>query len=81
MKTHSWKLSAFALATTGAVIYVGCALFDALFPPYGLIAWLAPASLAMFTVGGFVLGAVYGGAWGFWDDRLGGGRQRVAKKA
>ena len=33
MKTHSWKLSAFALATTGAVIYVFCALFDALFAP------------------------------------------------
>lgn len=95
MKTHSWKLPAFALATTGAVLYISCALFDALFPPYGLIAWLAPASpwplsggllgvltgLAMFTAGGFVLGAVYGGAWGFWNDRLGGGRRGVTKKA
>ena len=68
--------------------YGGCDLcrvrvVDALFPPYGLIAWLAPASpwplggslvltgLAMFTLGGFVLGTVYGGAWGFWNDRLG----------
>lgn len=38
MQTHSWKPYAFALATTGAVVYVLCALFDALFPPYGLIA-------------------------------------------
>jgi len=34
----------------------------------------------MFTVGGFVFGAAYGGAWRFWNDRLGGGRG-VAKKA
>ena len=93
MKTYSWKPHAFSLATTGAVVYILCALFDAFFPPYGLIAWLAPASpwplagsllgvltgLAMFTAGGFVLGAVYGSAWGFWDDRLGGGRQRAAR--
>lgn len=79
-----WKVHAFAVATTGAIAYVLCALFDALFPPYGLLAWLAPASpwpvtgsplgyvygFALFTVGGFVLGAIYGGALGFWGGRL-----------
>ena len=95
MQTHSWKPYAFALATTGAVVYILCALFDALFPPYGLIAWLAPASpwplsggllgvlagFAMFTAGGFIFGAVYGGAWGYWSARLGGERRGAAKKA
>lgn len=94
MKTYSWKLHAFSLATTGAVVYILCALFDALFPPYGFIAWLAPASpwplaggllgaltgLAMFTAAGFVLGAIYGGAWGFWSRRLVGERRGVTKK-
>lgn len=89
MKAHHWKPYAFSLATTGAVIYVLCALFDALFPPYGLIAWLAPSSpwplsggplgvltgLTMFTAGGFAIGAIYGGAWGFWNARLGGTRR------
>ncbi len=77
----SWSVHAFSLATTGAVAYAGCAVFDALFPPYGLLAWLAPASpwplsgspagyvtgFATFTAGGFVLGAVYGTAWGYWS--------------
>ena len=94
MKTHSWKPHAFSLATTGAVVYILCALFDALFPPYGFIAWLAPASpwplaggllgvltgLAMFTAAGFVFGAIYGGAWEFWSGRLADGRRGVTKK-
>lgn len=92
MKTNFWKSIAFPLATTGAVVYILCALFDALFPPYGFIAWLAPASpwplagllgaltgLAMFTAAGFMLGAIYGGAWGFWSGRLVGERRGVTK--
>ena len=54
------------------------------FPPFGLLAALAPASpwpisgsplafltgFASFTVAGFVLGALYGIAWEFWSKRL-----------
>ena len=82
--TDFWKVPAFSLATTLAVIYIFCAIFDLLFPPFGLIAALAPASpwpisgsplgllmgFAMFTVAGFVLGALYGFASGFWSKRL-----------
>ena len=82
--TDSWKLHSFALATTVGVAYILCAIFDALFPPFGLLAALAPASpwplsgsplgfligLASFTVAGFVLGALYGIAWEFWSKRL-----------
>lgn len=76
-----WKLHAFSLATTLGVAYILCAIFDALFPPFGLLAGLASASpwpisgsfvaflagFAMFTAAGFVLGAIYGIAWGFWN--------------
>ena len=79
-----WKLHAFSLATTLGVAYILCAIFDTLFPPYGLLAGLAPASpwpiygspigfltgFAMFTIAGFVLGALYGIAWGFWSKKL-----------
>jgi hypothetical protein len=79
-----WKISAFSLATTLGVAYILCAIFDALFPPYGLLVALAPispwpisgsllgflAGFALFTVGGFVLGALYGGSSGFWSKRL-----------
>ena len=82
--TDFWKISAFSLATTLAVVYIFCAIFDFLFPPFGLIAALAPASpwpisgsplgflmgFAMFTVAGFVLGALHGVASGFWSKRL-----------
>ncbi len=82
--TDSWKVHALALATTLGVAYIGCAIFDILFPPFGLLAALAPASplpisgsplafltgLAMFTAAGFVLGALYGIAWEFWSKRL-----------
>ena len=78
------KVYALAMATTGAVAYILCALFDALFPPYGLLVWLAPASpwpitgslsgyaagFVFFTAAGFVLGALYGTAWRFWSKRL-----------
>ncbi len=79
-----WKIHAFSLATTLGVAYVGCAIFDALFPPYGLLVWLGSASpwplfggplafltgFLSFTIAGFVLGALYGWAWGFWNKKL-----------
>ena len=82
--TDFWKIHAFSLATTMGVAYVSCAIFDALFPPFGLLAVFAPASpypisgspagfltgFVLFTVAGFVLGALHGIAWGFWSKRL-----------
>jgi len=82
--TNFWKVHAFALATTLGVAYILCAIFDALFPPFGLLAGLASASpwpisgsplafltgFVLFTAAGFVLGALYGIAWGFWSKRL-----------
>lgn len=82
--THSWKLHAFSLATTMSVAYVLCAIFDVLFPPFGLLAGIASVSpwpiagsllayvvgFLLFTATGFVLGALYGIAWGFWSRRL-----------
>lgn len=79
-----WKVHAFSLATTLGMTYIFCAIFDALFPPFGLLAALAPASpwpisgspiaflagFVLFTATGFVLGAVYGIAWGFWSKKL-----------
>ena len=81
---QSWKVRAFCLATTLAAVYVLCAIFDVLFPPFGLIAALAPASpwpisgsflafltgFALFTGVGFVLSALYGIASEFWSKRL-----------
>lgn len=80
----SWKVNAFSLATTLGVAYVLCAIFDALFPPFGLLAGLAAASpwplsgspvayltgFVMFIVAGFLLGSLYGVAWGYWSKRL-----------
>ena len=82
--TDFWKVHAFSLATTMGVVYIFCAIFDVLFPPFGLLAALAPGSplpisgsplasltgFALFTVSGFVLGALHGIAWGFWSKRL-----------
>lgn len=82
--TDSWKVHAFSLATTMGVAYISCAIFDILFPPFGLLTALAPSSplpisgspiafltgFALFTVAGFVLGALYGIARGFWSKRL-----------
>lgn len=79
-----WKLHAFSLATTLGVAYIICAIFDMLFPSFGLLAGLASASpwpisgsplafltgFVLFTAAGFVLGALYGVAWGFWSKRL-----------
>ncbi len=82
--TDFWKVNAFSLATTLGVTYIFCALFDVLFPPFGLLAALAPAipwpisgsplayltGFLVFSAAGFVLGALYGVAWGFWSKRL-----------
>jgi hypothetical protein len=82
--TSHWKLHAFSLATTLGVAYVGCAIYDVLFPPFGLLVALAPHSpwpisgtplgfligFVTFTVAGLVLGALYGISWGFWNKRL-----------
>ena len=79
-----WKAHSFSLATTFGVAYILCAIFDALFPPFGLIAALAAhspwplfgsplgflAGFVTFTVAGFVLGALYGTAWEFWKRIL-----------
>ena len=82
--TNFWKMHAFSLASTLAVAYILCAIFDALFPPFGLIPWLSQASplplfgsllafltgFVLFTAAGFVFGALYGFAWGFWSKKL-----------
>ena len=82
--TDFWKIHAFSLATTLGMSDILCAIFDFLFPPFGLLAALAPASpwpisgsplafltgLASFTVTGFALGAFHGIAWEFWSKRL-----------
>ena len=81
---EDWKVSAFSLATTIAVAYILCAIFDTLFPPFGLLAALAPispwpisgslvgylAGFALFSVAGFVLGALHGFARRFWTNVL-----------
>ena len=78
------KAHAFSLATTMGVAYIACAVFDLLFPPFGMLAALAPHSpmpifgsplgfltgFLMFTVAGFALGALYGTAWDFWHKKL-----------
>ena len=82
--TDLWKVHAFSLATTLGAAYIFCAIFDLLFPPFGLLAALAPASpwpisgsllafltgFVTFTAAGFVLGAIYGLAWTFWTKKL-----------
>ena len=79
--TRTWKVSAFSLATTLAVTFVLCTIFDLLFPPFGLIAAFSHASpwpitgsaigvltgFVMFTGAGFGLGALYGAASDFWS--------------
>ena len=80
----SWKVHALSLTVTVSVAYALCAIFDVLFPPFGLLAALASASplpisgsplayltgFALFTVAGLVFGAVHGIAWDFWSKRL-----------
>ena len=83
-RADSWKVHALSLTVTMSVVYALCAIFDVLFPPFGLLAALAPASplpisgsplayltgFALFTVAGFVFGALHGIAWEFWSKRL-----------
>ena len=83
-KADSWKVHALSLTVTLSVAYILCAIFDVLFPPFGLLAALAPASplpitgsplayltgFALFTVAGFVFGALHVIAWAFWSKRL-----------
>ena len=78
------KVHAFSLATVVGAAYILCAIFDLLFPPFGMLAALAPHSpwplfgtplgyltgFVTFTVAGFVLGGIYGFAWEFWNKRL-----------
>ena len=80
----SWKVHALALTVTLSVAYTLCAIFDVMFPPFGLLAAIAPVSplpisgsplayltgFALFAVAGFVLGALHGIAWKFWSKRL-----------
>ena len=82
--TDSWKVTAFSLATTLGVAYLSCAIFDLVFPPFGLLAALASAipfpisgsplgfltGFALLTVVGFVLGALHGVASDFWSKKL-----------
>ena len=82
--SNIWKLHAFTLATAMGLAYIGCALFDIAFPPYGMLAAFAPHSpwpiygtpsgfalgFLTFTFAGLVLGAIYGAAWDFWAKRL-----------
>jgi len=83
-KPDSWKVHALSLTVTLSVAYTLCAIFDVLFPRFGLLAALAPASplpisgsplayltgFGLFTVAGFLLGALHGIAWEFWSKRL-----------
>lgn len=81
--TSSVKVHALSLATTMAVAFVLCAIYDTLFPPYGLLTALKPISplplsgsltgfltgLLFFTVAGLGLGGLYGMASGFWTKQ------------
>ena len=78
------KLHAFSLASTSGVAYVFCAIFDALFPPYGFLIKLSSAApfpiygsligyitgFLMFSIAGLLLGGIYGVSWGFWNKSL-----------
>ena len=83
-RADSWLVPALSLATTLGVAYISCAIFDMLFPPFGLLAALASASplpisgsplgfltgFGMFTVAGFVLGALHGVSSALWSRIL-----------
>ena len=81
--TDVWKVHAVSLATTLGVAYILCAIFDVLFPPFGLLAALAPASpwpisgspLAFLT--GFVSFTVAGARRTLWN-RVGVLEQKAA---
>ena len=83
-KPDSWVVHALSLTVTMSGAYALCAIFDVLFPPFGLLAAFAPASplpisgsplayltgFALFAVAGFVFGALHGIAWEFWSKKL-----------
>ena len=83
-RADSWKVHALSLMATVSVAYALCAIVDVMFPRFGLLAVLAPASplpisgsplayltgFALFTAAGLVFGAVHGIAWDFWTKRL-----------
>ena len=66
-----------------AVAFILCAIYDLLFPPYGLLTALKPMSplplsgsplgfltgLVMFTIAGFLLGGLHGLASEFWNKK------------
>jgi hypothetical protein len=82
--SSGWKVYACALATTVGIAYIACAIFDVLFPPFGMLAALAPHSpwpivgtplgfvtgFVSFSIAGLVLGALYGMAREFWSGKL-----------
>jgi len=84
MKNADWKVNAFALATTLGIVYVLCAIYDTLFPPYGLLRLVETVSpwpilgsakglvfgFAMSVIAGFVLGAIHGIASRYWSKTL-----------
>lgn len=81
MKKSSWYTYGAALSTTVAVAFILCSIFDLAFRPYGLLQLIGSASpwpitgsligfitgLVMFSFMGFILGAIYAVAFGFWD--------------
>ena len=83
-RADSWKVHALSLTVTVSVAYAFCAIVDVMFPRFGLLAVLAPASplpisgsplayltgLALFIAAGLMFGAVHGIAWDFWTKRL-----------
>ena len=83
-KPDSWKVNALSMTVTMSVAYTLCAIFDVLFPPFGLLAALAPGTpfpisgsplayltgFALFTAAGFAFGAIHGIAWKFWSKRI-----------
>ena len=85
-KPDSWKVNALSMTVTMSVAYTLCAIFDVLFPPFGLLAALAPGTpfpisgsplayltgFALFTVAGFAFGAIHGIAWKFWSKTIRG---------
>jgi hypothetical protein len=48
--TDFWNINAFSLATTMGVAYIFCAIFDILFPPFGMIVALARPVRGRFPV-------------------------------
>ena len=83
-KPDSWKIHALSMTVTLSMAYTLCAVFDVLFPRFGLLSALVPTSpleisgtplayltgFALFTVAGFLFGALHGVAWQFWSRRL-----------